>query len=137
MFQIKNLLVITVIWIFLFTACIRSNADDFENSGNGWQTITAQEAHKMMNELDSYILLDVRTASEYAEIRINGAILIPDYELKNRAENELPDKNAVILVYCRSGRRSALSAAILADLGYKNVYDFGGITNWPYETIKG
>jgi len=122
-----------IVLLFLFTACTRSNAEEIST----WQTITAQEAYRMMNELDNYILLDVRTPAEFTEIRINGAILIPDYELRQRAETELPDKNAVILIYCRSGRRSAFSAAILADLGYSNLYDFGGIINWPYETIKG
>ena len=132
----QKIITITIL-LFLFTACTRSNADDLSNSQIGWQTITPQEAYKMMNELESYILLDVRTPEEFTEIRINGAILIPDYELKQRAETELTDKNAVILIYCRSGRRSAFSAAILADLGYSNLYDFGGIINWPYETIKG
>jgi len=132
MHSIKYFLSITAALFFLFTTCSRSNADV-----NTWQTITAEEAYRMMNELDNYILLDVRTVSEYNEIRINGAILIPDYEIKQRAETELPDKNAVILIYCRSGRRSALAAAVLAELGYTNVYDFGGIINWPYETVRG
>jgi len=129
---IANILVL----FFMLTACSRSNANDL-GSQSGWQTISAQEAYRMMNELDTYILLDVRTVQEFAESRIAGAILIPDYELKQRAETELPDKNAVILIYCRSGRRSASSAAILAELGYTNVYDFGGIQSWPYETVKG
>jgi len=131
----QKIISITV-FLFLFTACTRSNADDLSNSKTTWQTITPQEAYRMMNELESYVLLDVRTIQEFTEIRIDGAILIPDYELRQRAETELPDKNAVILIYCRSGRRSAFSAAILADLGYSNLYDFGGIINWPYETVR-
>ena len=134
MLTIKNITLSIMTLTFLFVACTRTNGD---NSQQKWQTISADEAYRMMNELDNYILLDVRTLTEFTEIRINGAILIPDYELKQRAETEIPDKNAVILIYCRSGRRSALSAAILADLGYKNVYDFGGILNWPYETVGG
>jgi len=59
-----------------------------------------------------------------------------DYELRQRAEAELLGKNAVILIYCRSGRRSELSTAILAELGYSNLYDFGGIINWPYKTVR-
>jgi rhodanese-related sulfurtransferase len=102
-----------------------------------WHTITAKEAYRMMGELDNYILLDVRTPAEFQEMRIDGAVLIPDYEIKNRAEVELPDKNAVIFVYCRSGRRSAQAAADLAALGYKNIYDFGGIINWPYKKASG
>ena len=90
----------------------------------------------MMNELTDYILLDVRTAEEFREIRIAGAVLIPDNEIRGRAAAELSDKNAVILVYCRSGRRSANAAYELIGMGYKNVYDFGGIIDWPYSTIR-
>ena len=135
MCPIKQFFIILSILFFLFTSCIKSNANEHNNKPV-WQTITAGEAYKMMNELDNYILLDVRTIQEFIETRINGAILIPDYEIKQRAEAELPDKDAVILIYCRSGRRSALSADILAELGYRNVYDFGGIINWIYETVK-
>jgi rhodanese-related sulfurtransferase len=74
---------------------------------------------------------------EYRENRLDGAVLIPDYEIADRAESELPDKDAVIFIYCRSGRRSANTAQILADMGYTNVYDFGGILEWTYETISG
>jgi len=123
--------------ILLFTTCSRSNAEELKNTKPVWQTITAEEAYRMINELTSYILLDVRTPAEFLDIRIEGAVLIPDYELNGRAEAELPDKNAIILIYCRSGRRSAQSAKVLAELGYTNVYDFGGILNWPYETVKG
>ncbi len=100
------------------------------------QTITPQEAKEKMDAGEDYILLDVRTEEEFAEQRIEGAILIPDYEIANRAEEELTDKDATILVYCRSGRRSALAAKDLAAMGYTHVYDFGGIIDWPYETIR-
>ena len=102
-----------------------------------WQTITATEALTMIAELDNFILLDVRTVAEYQEIRIEGAVLIPYDVIKDKAETELPDKNTVILVYCRSGRRSALAAADLVALGFTHIYDFGGIINWPFETISG
>jgi len=102
-----------------------------------YQKISAKEAKQMMDEGGDFILLDVRTAEEFAEKRIAGAILIPDFEIAARAAAELTDKDARILVYCRSGRRSALAAQALADLGYTNVYDFGGITSWPYETVSG
>jgi rhodanese-related sulfurtransferase len=102
----------------------------------GYQTITAEEAHTMMNGGGEFVLLDVRTKDEFDEIRIDGAILIPDSEIKDRAVEELPDKDAVILIYCRSGRRSALAAKDLADMGYVNVYDFGGIIDWPYDTVQ-
>ena len=99
--------------------------------------ITAEEASQMMELSSGYILLDVRTQSEYDEKRIPGAVLIPDYELAKRVEAELPDKEAQILIYCRSGRRSASAAKELISMGYTSVYDFGGIIDWPYETESG
>jgi len=123
--------------LLLFAVYPRAKADGSGNPQQRWQTITAKEAHRMMEESDSYVLLDVRTEAEFREKRIDGAVLIPDAELKNRSKAELPDKKAVILIYCRSGRRSALAAAILAELGYSNVYDLGGIINWPYKTVSG
>jgi len=97
--------------------------------------ITAEEAYDMMNGLTGFVLLDVRTDDEFREKHIKGAVLIPDYEIKNRAENELPDKNAEIFVYCRTGRRSAEAAKELINMGYKKVYDFGGIYDWPYKEL--
>jgi rhodanese-related sulfurtransferase len=126
----------TILLFLILTACSNIRADNSSSNPPSWQTITAQEAYVIMNESDNFILLDVRTESEFREARINGAILIPDYEIKDRAKTELPDKNAIILVYCRSGRRSASAAAELARLGYTNVFDFGGIINWPYGTVS-
>ena len=88
----------------------------------------------MMQEENIYILLDVRTTGEFNERHIEGAVLIPDNEISDRAAEELPDKNILILVYCRSGRRSEAAARELVDMGYTNVYDFGGIIDWPFET---
>ena len=102
-----------------------------------YQKITAEQAKAIMDEGGSFILLDVRTDEEFKEKRIDGAILIPDYEIKNRASAELPDKNALILIYCRSGRRSANAANELVELGFTNVYDFGGIIDWPFNTVRG
>ena len=90
----------------------------------------------MMDSGDRYILLDVRTVEEYAERRIAGAVLIPDNEISSRAEAELPDKSMLILVYCRSGARSERAANALIGMGYKNVYDIGGIIDWPYQTVS-
>ena len=101
-----------------------------------WSTISAEKAKEIMSEED-HILLDVRTEEEFAEAHIEGAILIPHDEIAIRAETELSDKEAVILVYCRSGRRSAAAAETLAGLGYARVFDFGGIIDWPYETVTG
>ena len=101
-----------------------------------YRKINAEQAKKIMDQDNPYTLLDVRNEEEFNEERISGAILIPVTEIDNRAENELPNKNALILVYCRSGRRSASAANTLVSMGYTNVYDIGGIINWPYGTIK-
>ncbi len=98
--------------------------------------ITASEAKQMLDEQQGYVLLDVRTEQEYAEGHIPGALLIPNTELSEKAADLLPDKEQTILVYCRSGRRSAEAARTLADMGYTQVYDFGGIIDWPYEIEK-
>jgi rhodanese-related sulfurtransferase len=102
-----------------------------------YHKITAEEAMKMMEESSDFILLDVRTEDEFRDRRIEGAILIPHNEIENRAKDELPDKGQLILVYCRSGQRSQSAANILVDMGYTKVYDFGGINDWPYETVSG
>lgn len=98
--------------------------------------ITAEEAKEIMDSTEDYVLLDVREQDEFAEGHIEGAVLIPYESIGDRAENELPDKEQTILVYCRSGRRSAIAAKALAELGYEDVRDFGGIIDWPYETVK-
>ena len=98
-------------------------------------SITAQQARDLM-ETSEPVLLDVRTPSEYHESHIRGARLIPVDELDRRASSELPDRNALILVYCRSGARAANAVKLLVHMGYKNVFSFGGILDWPYETVK-
>jgi rhodanese-related sulfurtransferase len=97
--------------------------------------ITPQEAKEMIDTQDVTIL-DVRTKEEYNEKHIENTLLIPDYELEEKANEMLPDKEAVILVYCRSGNRSAASSRLLVSMGYSNVYDFGGIIDWPYDAVS-
>lgn len=99
-----------------------------------YTSIPASEAKALMDSETDYIILDVRTEKEFADGHIPGAILIPDYEIAERAESELSDKKQLILVYCRSGRRSKNAAEKLAELGYSNVKEFGGIIDWGYET---
>ncbi len=96
--------------------------------------ITAEEAKHLMDTQEGYIILDVRTQEEFDEAHIPGAVLIPDYEIRERAGEVLTDPEQLILVYCRSGRRSKLAAEILVELGYTNIREFGGIIDWPYET---
>lgn len=143
----KKLLLLLIYPVCLLSCGVISDGNSFpslepdassENAaGAAYRKISAEEARRIMESADDFILLDVRTEQEYEEKRIDGATLIPDYEIASRAESELPDKNAVILVYCRSGRRSAGAAKKLADMGYTNIYDFGGIIDWPYETTSG
>ena len=101
-----------------------------------YEQISGAEAKALMDSESGYIIIDARTQSEYDEGHIPGAILIPEYEIADRAEKELPDKNQLILVYCRSGRRSKIAAEELVKLGYTNVKEFGGIIDWEYETVK-
>jgi len=100
-----------------------------------YHSITAQQAYNMISELKEYIILDVRSEAERQKKRIPGSISIPFREVKDRAESELPDKNAMIFVHCRSGGRSTIAAKELVRQGYTNVYDFKKITKWPGETI--
>ena len=126
-----------IILCLTLAGCGRAKAQSDGNVApeTQYRRITPAQAQGMMSELNDYILLDVRTQEEYRERRIYGAVLIPDSELVKRVEKELTDKNSVILVYCRSGRRSENAARTLLKMGYANVYDFGGIMNWPYETV--
>ena len=99
--------------------------------------ISMEEAIAMMEESTDYILLDVRTHEEFAELHIPGAICIPNEEIGTDEIPELPNKEQLILVYCRSGNRSKQASEKLAKLGYSNVYEFGGIIDWPGETVSG
>ena len=98
-----------------------------------YMNITAQEAKEIMDREEGYVILDTRAQEEYDEGHIPGAILIPHDEILQKAESLLTDKDQLILVYCRSGRRSKLAAEDLQKLGYTNIKEFGGIIDWPYE----
>ncbi|MCL1852123.1 MAG: rhodanese-like domain-containing protein [Peptococcaceae bacterium] len=100
-------------------------------------TISAREAHEKMAQGGDYVLLDVRTPEEYKTIRIDGATLIPVDQLEQKAAAALPDKKSLILVYCQSGMRATSAVKMLKHMGYDNAVSFGGIMNWPYETVKG
>jgi len=89
-----------------------------------------------MMESGDVLVLDVRTQQEFDEGHIEGAVLLADYEIEVRAQDVIPSKDQVVLVYCRSGRRSAAAASRLAEMGYLNVYDFGGILDWPYGVVQ-
>ena len=115
----------------LLSSCARSD------TGKGYREITTDEAMVMMNEEENYVILDVRRADEFAEKHIPGAINVPNEEIADSEIPELPDKNQLILVYCRSGNRSKQAAKKLVALGYTNVVEFGGIIDWKGETTSG
>jgi rhodanese-related sulfurtransferase len=98
--------------------------------------ISPEEAKKRLDSEEAIIVLDVRTKEEYDGGHIKDSVLIPVDKLKDEAESKLKDKETVIFVYCRSGNRSTTAANILVELGYKNVYNLGGINQWPYEILK-
>ncbi len=123
-------LILILMALMLLTACGQAKEN---KQGAEYMNITAEEAKKIMDSQEGYIILDVRTQEEYDEGHIPGAILIPNTEIEARAEENLPDKDQLILVYCRSGRRSKMAAEVLAELGYTNIREFGGIIDWPYE----
>ena len=118
-------------WVMLlFAGCSQAKGNSQEAS---FVNITAEKAKQLMDTEENYIILDVRTQEEYDQGHIPGAILIPDNRIDADAEKVLTDKNQLILVYCRSGRRSKLASEILVELGYTNIREFGGIIDWPYE----
>ena len=124
-------LIFLLLAVMLLTACGQTEEKAQEAV---YVNITAQEAKEIMDTREGYIILDVRTQEEYDQGHIPGAILIPDTEIEARAEAVLTDKDQLILVYCRSGRRSKLASEILVELGYTNIREFGGIIDWPYDT---
>ena len=125
----KRLLLIFLSALML-TACGQAKENTQEAV---YVNITAQQAKEIMDTHEGYIILDTRTQEEYDEGHIPGAILIPYDEITEKAEGILTDKDQLILVYCRSGRRSKIAAADLVKLGYTNIKEFGGIIDWPYE----
>ena len=110
-----------------------SNATNDSSNSSSYQQVDAETAKELMDTEDDYVILDVRTQAEYDESHIPGAILIPHDTVATAAEDALPDKGQLILVYCRSGNRSKQASQALVDLGYTNVVEFGGINSWPYE----
>ena len=123
-------LVFLLLAVMLLTACGQDKEND---QGAVYVNITADEAKQIMDNEEGYIILDVRTQEEYDEGHIPGAIVISHEEIAEKAEKMLTEKDQLILVYCRSGRRSKIAAEALAELGYTNIKEFGGIIDWPYE----
>ena len=131
--KVKGLIIMLLISLSLFgmTACGGENGKVLT-----YEQITAEQAKNIMATEKDYVIIDARTEEEFAEGHIENAILIPEYDIAQRAEKELPDKEQLILVYCRSGRRSKIASEELVNLGYTNVKEFGGIIDWPYDIVK-
>ena len=116
--------------VMMLTACGQNKEND---QGAVYVNITAEEAKQIMDTEEGYIILDVRTQEEYDLGHIPGATVISHEEIAEKAEQVLTDKDQLILVYCRSGRRSKIAAEALVELGYTNIKEFGEIIDWPYE----
>lgn len=116
--------------VIMLTACGQNKENDREAV---YMSITAEEAKVLMESEEGYVILDVREQDEYETGHIPGAVLIPYTQIEAEAPGMLLDKDQLILVYCRSGRRSKIAAEALVELGYTNIREFGGIIDWPYE----
>ena len=127
--SVKKLIPI-ILSALLFSACAPSGAN------GGYRRISMTEAIGIMEKEKDYIILDVRRADEYAEGHIPGAINVANEDIGSDEIPKLPDKSQLILVYCRSGRRSKEAAEKLVNLGYTNIVEFGGILDWTGEIVK-
>lgn len=135
----KKCITVLLLLTVLFAGCGKDTAQQTQapteiTKEAVYVNITAQEAKEIMDSREGYVILDTRTQEEYDERHIPGAIVIPHDQIKEQAESLLTDKDQLILVYCRSGRRSKLASEDLVALGYTNIMEFGGIIDWPYET---
>lgn len=127
------------IFILLFVIIVGAGIFIFKNTNSNeiqYIKISSSEAKKIIDDDNSVIIVDVRTNDEYVNGHIEGAICIPNETISKQISDLIPDKDQEILVYCRSGNRSKQAACKLIDLGYRNVKDFGGIIDWPYEIIE-
>lgn len=100
-----------------------------------YHKLSAEDAYEMMVSQE-VVVMDVRTRAEYDGGHIENAVLVPNESIGSEMPETLPDKEATLLIYCRSGRRSKDAAQKLLALGYQSVYDFGGVIDWPYELVK-
>lgn len=136
------ILILAALFLMIVSGCMSENklkeAESMTQQTNStYKKISPEVAQKRLKAEKDIILLDVRTKEEYSEKHIPGSKLIPLDVLEREAPSQIKDKDATIFVYCRSGRRSAEGAGILAKLGYSNIYDIGGIIDWPYDTEAG
>ena len=129
--------VIALTAVLILTGCGSSADDKTAGDKKTYRQVSPEEAAAMMEEESYYIILDVRTQEEYETAHIPGAICIPNETIGTEDIPELPDKDQLILVYCRSGNRSKQASEKLAKQGYANIVEFGGINSWTGETVSG
>lgn len=130
----SRLLPCFILFGIILSACASTEKQEQPDQNKpGFSQIDAKEAKSIMDSESDCIILDVRTAEEFAEGHVPGAILIPYDVIGERAEKELPKKDQMILVYCRSDKRSLIASETLVNAGYTHVISFGGILDWPYE----
>lgn len=132
----KNIILFFAAILFLLTGCAsRGQVMDGDGMLNSYKQISQEQAKEMMEKDDGHVVVDVRRQDEYDAGHIPGAILIPNESINKDQPEELPDLDQIILVYCRSGNRSKQAAQKLFDMGYRNIYEFGGITDWTGEIV--
>ena len=123
--------------LLLLTGCGRNTATGGSDQPKAvYRQVSAADAAALMESASDYILLDVRTQAEYDQGHIPGAVCIPNETIGTEEIPALPDKDQLILIYCRSGNRSKQAAQKLAEQGYTNIVEFGGILSWPGETVS-
>lgn len=142
-FKLVNIsyLILSILLIGLFSGCSNKDIESSKDvitvtQKTNFSNIDQEEAKKRLDREKGIILLDVRTKEEYETGHIKGSILLPLDNLEEEAVNKFKDKKSPIFVYCRSGNRSVRAANILIEQGYENVYNMGGINDWPYGIVK-
>lgn len=121
--------------VLLALALVLTGVTNFAPKTTGYRQVTTEEAVNIMQTEENYVILDVRTAQEFASGHIPGAVLLPNETIGTEDIPLLPDKDQLILVYCRSGNRSKQAAENLAQLGYTNIVEFGGINSWTGKIV--
>lgn len=139
-----RIIIIVLCVMVLFSSCGEVEKSELSKTSNNitsekvkYKSISPEEAKKTLETEKDVVLLDVRTVEEYTEKHIPGSVLVPVEVIESEVEAKIKDKNSKILVYCRSGRRSKIAIDSMTKLGYTNLYDLGGINDWPYETQSG
>ena len=121
--------------VLLALALVLTGVTNFAPKTTGYRQVTTEEAVNIMQTEENYVILDVRTAQEFASGHIPGAVLLPNETIGTEDIPLLPDKDQLNPVYCRSGNRSKQAAEKLAQLGYTNIVEFGGINSWTGEIV--